>query len=140
MARHEMRTQEEFVTRREEVRRYLQQDKSYPSESKGGAVDIRDMEPAHAYRAYRSLRMMFFPEWPEVKHSYLIAALIERAMEGDVALKRKGESARHTLTIEDVFDALQKVNDTVVANGKPLHPITRARIVHTHLTLKETHG
>jgi hypothetical protein len=116
-----------------ELQRYIDQDRLYPSESKG-IVEISGMEPVHAFNAYRNLRMRTLPNWPVVQTSPLAKALLAQAFDGRIPefLVRTVEQPAK-VSLEDVFDALEEL-DQIPAH----HPVTRARIVHDHLT-KEKH-
>lgn len=111
---------------------YCNQKDVYPSASKGLLV-IDDMEPVHAFNAWRRMRMLLLPNWSTMIKSTLSVALLNQAFDG--AFDPNQSMAE--LTLERVFDALAAYDELSVHG--PIHPITRARIVLDHL-LEETHG
>lgn len=118
--------------RQHELRQYIHQDRHWPSESRG-IVEITGMDPIHAFNALRQLRSQLLHDWPEVQRTPLAMALLEQAFEGKIPSILVRAEPPSQLSLEDVFDALQELDD-VEGPGKNLHPITRARIVHERLT------
>lgn len=112
---------------------YCNQKEVYPSASKGLLI-IDDMEPVHAFNAWRRMRMLLLPTWPVAIKTDLSVALLNQAFDGAFDPDRLVTE----LTLEMVFDALEAA-DLAADADKPLHPITRARLVLDYLT-EETHA
>lgn len=121
--------------RADELSNFLGQDRHYPSESKG-LLDITSMDPIHAFNAYRHLRSVFHTRWAQVQHTRLAMALLAQAFDGKIPSNLQRSEPPSRVSMEDVYDALAELDEA--QSRKPVHPITRARIVHTHLT-KENH-
>lgn len=118
---------------------YLRQTHIWPSESKGEDVPIYNMEPPHAYGAWRLLRREAQSEdrWiSEVRLSPLATTLLRQAL---------GELVVFVDTLPEVeldaqdellarcYDALAEL-DVV----QETHPVRRAQIVARHINPKET--
>ena len=110
---------------------------------------VHEMNPGHAINAYRKLTRLAggcYPR-PHVKRTPLAMALLEQAI-GDPVLYTDDqpqvslEGETHggldvhltELTLEACFDALARVDAIVPTDGKPPHPITRARVLLAELT------
>lgn len=125
---------EDVTAQVQDLAQNCNQGELYPSASKGW-VPIADMDPVHAFNAWRRMRMLLLPQWRTMIHSELAVALLNQAFDGQAHNVLPTPATE--LTLELVFDALDSVDKAFDEDQHPFHPITRARIVLEYLT-KET--
>lgn len=128
--------------------RYLAQIDQWPSLDKAD-VSIWSMTPQHALSAFHKLLRWGASQprtdYSDLRRTPLAMALLEQAVGTKVLYADDLPPAplgglAHPLSevaLETVYDALKALEETSNTGSTPLHPITRARIVHAHLT-KET--
>lgn len=108
----------------------------YWSARRREAVQIGLMHYVHAGQAAAKLLQSGLGLCP------LVYALMHEASQGFFdSVEQDDPDATLTtsdaLTLEAVFDVLAKVDEASPTDGRPLHPIARARIVLDELTQKE---
>ena len=131
---------------------YLSQVDAWPSEGAEEDVSIWNMSAQHAIAAFHKLNRWADNQrdWTRVsvRRTNLAQALLEQAVGEKVVYAADLapaplDGAPHPLAdvpLESVYDALlvlDRASTMAAADGKALHPITRARIVLDELT-KET--
>lgn len=134
---------------------YLAQVGSWPSIDQGHELTpVWSMTPQHAISAYRKLLRwaaqrtyeQASPSYEAVQRSPLAMALLNQAVgfevlyADDLPPAPLGDVAHplSDVTLEAVFDALSELDaHTTAAGGKPVHILSRARVLHDALTRKE---
>lgn len=125
----------------------LRQSDVWPSESKGKDIPIWDMDPRHAFNAWRKLRDDAANEgmWLTVRLSPLAQRLLHQAMDEEVVysdtlpespLFAELDSPEDTL-LERCFDGLSAIDALTKAHDGPLHPIRRAQVMARYINPKE---
>lgn len=138
----------------EDYQHWIGQVDAWPSSKAGEQISIWNMNPSHAISAYRKLLrwaiqrppQLASPDYEDVKRSPLAMALLNQAVGFEVVysddLPEVGLDGRVVdpftdVDLERAYDALVELDAHQAASGRPLHILTRARVLHAALTRKE---